>query len=347
MLHTLHDDDAYRTHASPLCKDFQVIDESIALSMFDFATSLVIASSTLVIISAAVPLFAVVGIAVLGAYTSFTLDFMLSQRELKRLESTVFAPVLSLYSELIQGIDTIRGFGMQEAYMANSRSDLPRFIMIIAVNFWLESMGVVRRYCNLEMGFNSEAPSKSGEIEVRDLVAGYFANEPVLHGLSFSSTLSLSLLRLVEATSGQVLIDGVDISKIGLEDLRQSITIVPQDPVLFNGTIRFNLDPFGGRTLLLKSTHGSARDRSVAVFDSLDDEIISNGQNLSLGQRQLVALARTLTRRSKVILMDEATASVDFETDEAMQRTIRGAETLCEKSGDMESLTKDDQVMNA
>ncbi|KAJ1952979.1 hypothetical protein EC988_003259 [Linderina pennispora] len=469
-------------------KDFQVIDESIALSMFDFATSFVIASSTLVIISAAVPLFAVVGIAVLGAYTSFTLDFMLSQRELKRLESTVFAPVLSLYSELIQGIDTIRGFGMQEAYMGEfterfteyvasdltfrstrrwlgSRmgltsslvgatttvfilwkveyftSGLAGFIMIIAVNFWLESMGVVRRYCNLEMGFNSvervfqyleidqEAPAKSsvgnkpcpgwplrGEIEVRDLVAGYFANEPVLHGLSFSvcagekigivgrtgagkSTLSLSLLRFVEATSGQVLIDGVDISKIGLEDLRQNITIVPQDPVLFNGTIRFNLDPFGEypdeilldalkRTLLLKSTHESAGDRSVAVFDSLDDEIISNGQNLSLGQRQLVALARTLTRRSKVILMDEATASVDFETDEAMQRTIRGAEfksstilciahrlhtiidydrvlvlengrveefgtpaeliqaesgafrTLCEKSGDMESLTK-------
>ncbi|ORX65533.1 hypothetical protein DL89DRAFT_270898 [Linderina pennispora] len=362
-------------------KDFQVIDESIALSI------------TLVIISAAVPLFAVVGIAVLGAYTSFTLDFMLSQRELKRLESTVFAPVLSLYSELIQGIDTIRGFGMQEAYMGEFTerfteyvasdltfrrmgltsslvgatttvfilwkveyftSGLAGFIMIIAVNFWLESMGV--------MGFNSverEAPAKSsvGNKPCPDLVVGFSIHAGEKIGIS---TLSLSLLRLVEATSGQVLIDG---------DLRQSITIVPQDPVLFNGTIRFNLDPFGEypdeilldalkRTLLLKSTHGSARDRSVAVFDSLDDEI-----------RQLVALARTLTRRSKVILMDEATASnstilciahrlrtiIDYDRvlvlengrveefgtpAELIQAESGAFRTLCEKSGDMESLTK-------
>ncbi|KAJ1949069.1 hypothetical protein EC988_004917 [Linderina pennispora] len=394
-------------------KDFYMIDEDIGEIAFYFIRAFIIAFTTLIMISTTVPLFAVVGVCVLFLYSQFTWRFMQSQREVKRLESTMFAPLLSLYSELIQGVTSIRTFGMRDAYMEEIRvrytehtqadfvfratrrwlgsrmgttsslvgcaatvmilwkieyfsSGLAGFVLIYAVNFWMESLSVIRRYSNLELSLNAvervgqyleidqEAPSKSGEIEVRDLVAGYFANEPVLHGLSFSvragekigivgrtgagkSTLSLSLLRFVEATSGQVLIDGVDISKIGLEDLRQNITIIPQDPVLFNGTIRFNLDPFGEypdeilldalkRTLLLKSAHESAGDQGIAVFDSLDDEIISNGQNLSLGQRQLMALARTLTRRSKVILMDEATASVDFETDEAMQRTIRGAD---------------------
>ncbi|KAI9506405.1 P-loop containing nucleoside triphosphate hydrolase protein, partial [Coemansia spiralis] len=197
-------------------------------------------------------------------------------------------------------------------------------------------------------------PTK-GDVQIEDLVAEYVPGVPVLHGISLSvkhgekvgvvgrtgagkSTLSLALLRFVEASSGRIMLDGVDISKIGLEDLRRNVTIIPQDPVLFNGTIRFNLDPFNEypdeivwdalrRTHLVRehSSHSSS-SRMSEIFSSLDAEIKENGQNLSLGQRQLVALARALVRRSRLIIMDEATASVDFDTDDRIQRTIRGYE---------------------
>ncbi|KAI8321065.1 P-loop containing nucleoside triphosphate hydrolase protein, partial [Martensiomyces pterosporus] len=169
-------------------------------------------------------------------------------------------------------------------------------------------------------------------------------------------TLSLAFLRFIEAAKGRITLDNVDISKIGLEDLRRNVTIIPQDPVLFNGTIRFNLDPFGEypdelvwdalkRAHLVRergsqstsattsvyegSSEGlndNALERMSGIFTSLDAEIKENGQNLSLGQRQLVALARALVRRSRLIIMDEATASVDFDTDDRIQRTIRGPE---------------------
>ncbi|KAJ1661836.1 hypothetical protein EV178_006370 [Coemansia sp. RSA 1646] len=213
---------------------------------------------------------------------------------------------------------------------------------------------------------------KSGNVEIENLVAEYVPGVPVLHGISLSvrhgekigvvgrtgagkSTMSLALLRFIEASKGRVVLDGVDISTIGLEDLRRNITIIPQDPVLFNGTVRYNIDPFEEypdeliwdalrRTHLTReqssqttsasasimedtNTDGElALERMTGIFGSLDDEIKQNGQSLSLGQRQLVAMARALVRRSKLIIMDEATASVDFDTDKKLQRTIRGYE---------------------
>ncbi|KAJ2567522.1 hypothetical protein IW140_004430 [Coemansia sp. RSA 1813] len=212
---------------------------------------------------------------------------------------------------------------------------------------------------------------RKGDVQIENLVVEYAPGVPVLHGISLSakhgekvgvvgrtgagkSTMSLALLRYIEASKGRIVLDGVDISKIGLEDLRRNVTIIPQDPVLFNGTIRFNLDPFDEHPdeLLwdaLKRTHlvrerGSQTtstaasitegandetpmlERMSGIFTSLDAEIKENGQNLSLGQRQLVSLARALVRRSKLIIMDEATASVDFDTDDRIQRTIRGPE---------------------
>ncbi|KAJ2522930.1 hypothetical protein H4217_000405, partial [Coemansia sp. RSA 1939] len=102
---------------------------------------------------------------------------------------------------------------------------------------------------------------KTGNVEFENLVAEYVPGVPVLHGISLSvrhgekvgvvgrtgagkSTMSLALMRFVEATKGRIVLDGIDISKIGLDDLRRNITIIPQDPVLFNGTIRYNIDPF-------------------------------------------------------------------------------------------------------
>ncbi|KAM6504240.1 ATP-binding cassette transporter YOR1 [Amanita muscaria] len=194
-----------------------------------------------------------------------------------------------------------------------------------------------------------------GQVELDKVVLSYRPGLPVvLRGITMSvkggekigivgrtgagkSSLMIALYRLVELSSGSIHIDGVDISKIGLADLRRALAIIPQDPVL-SGTLRTNLDPFGlhdDRQLwdALKRSHlvdkfrpdiGKIRkeeQRSTNHF-TLDTVVEDEGANLSIGQRSLVSLARALVKDSKTIILDEATASVDFETDRKIQETI-------------------------
>lgn len=155
------------------------------------------------------------------------------------------------------------------------------------------------------------------------------------------SSLALSLLRSLEATEGKTLIDDIDISKIGLHDLRQAIVYVPQDPSLFAGDLRSNLDPFGQYTD--EQIHDALREVGL-IDDSNDAETVpdtasptpanrdafkdlgmvlsESGSGVSLGQRQLLCLARALLRNPKIFIMDEATASIDHATDKNIQLSI-------------------------
>jgi ABC-type multidrug transport system fused ATPase/permease subunit len=156
------------------------------------------------------------------------------------------------------------------------------------------------------------------------------------------SSIMSTLFRLVEISGGSITIDGLDISKIGLHDLRSRLAIIPQDPTLFRGTIRSNLDPFNEHTDLelwsalrqsdLVSADASLDDKSPGRIH-LDGIVEEEGLNFSLGQRQLMALARALVRGSQIIVCDEATSSVDMETDDKIQRTIatgfKGKTLLC------------------
>lgn len=184
---------------------------------------------------------------------------------------------------------------------------------------------------------------------MKDLKVRYASDlEPVLKGLTFSikpqekigivgrtgsgkSTLALAFFRFIELCEGSITIDNIDINDIGTEDLRSNLTIIPQDPVLFSGTLRSNMDPFNQFSeedifTTLRRVHllTDAEDENINenVFKNLQSPVSEGGNNFSQGQRQLLCLARALLKSSRVVLMDEATASVDFETDIAIQKTI-------------------------
>jgi ATP-binding cassette, subfamily C (CFTR/MRP), member 1 len=156
-------------------------------------------------------------------------------------------------------------------------------------------------------------------------------------GSGKSSVMSI-LFRVVETSHGRVLIDGVDIATLPIQALRAKLTIIPQDPMLFSGSLRMNLDPFHDKDdaalwHVLKQVH--LYDLIQKWGQGLDFEVAEKGENLSVGQRQLLCIARALIRESKVVVMDEATANVDQESDRLIQQTVResfaGADTtvLC------------------
>ncbi|KAF8703060.1 ABC transporter transmembrane region, partial [Rhizoctonia solani] len=216
----------------------------------------------------------------------------------------------------------------------------------------LVSVERVVNYINLEPEAPLEIPDaalpadwpRNGDIEFKDYCMRYRPELPlVLKNLTMSirsgenigvvgrtgagkSSLFLSLLRILEPASGTICIDGVDITKIGLHDLRRAISIIPQEPQLFEGTIRENVDPtdeYDDNKIWVALEHAHLKEYVLAQ-GGLDAIVKEGGSSMSSGQRQLVCFARALLRNTKILILDEATSAVDLETDKAIQEIIRG-----------------------
>ncbi|UJR13227.1 hypothetical protein I4U23_000249 [Adineta vaga] len=186
----------------------------------------------------------------------------------------------------------------------------------------------------------------NGKIQIEDLSVKYRENlQTVINDINIEiepgekigivgrtgsgkTSLCMALFRIIEATKGKILIDNIDISRLGLHELRSKITIIPQDAVIFAGTVRFNVDPYEIYSddeiwRVFESVH--IKQRINGLTNGLLFTFTEGGNSLSAGEKQLLCMARALLRQSKIVVLDEATASIDMETDRLIQMTIRTA----------------------
>ncbi|KAI9238999.1 MAG: P-loop containing nucleoside triphosphate hydrolase protein [Podila humilis] len=340
-----------------------------------------------------------------GCYYYLSAYYLLSSREIKRLDSAARSPMYAHFGETLNGMVTIRGFGdtnmfsaqattlldqsQQVFYLTNTTQQwlqvmlqllsgiVTTFVALMAVlqrnsasaglfavvlseisGFTANFQTVMSNFCSLETTIVSvervkeyseltpEAPyeipdSKTGKSwpehdQIDNVDLSICAGERIgIVGRTGAgkSSVNMALFRMIEATEGKILIDGVDTSTLGLQELRSRLTIIPQDSFLFGGTVRANLDPFGQHQdadIWAALEAASLKQYVSSLLNGLHEQVNNGGENMSLGQRQLVNLARAmLNKNTKVLCLDEATAAIDIETDNVIQRALRKSFTGC------------------
>uniref|UniRef100_A0A673HVF0 ATP-binding cassette, sub-family C (CFTR/MRP), member 2 n=1 Tax=Sinocyclocheilus rhinocerous TaxID=307959 RepID=A0A673HVF0_9TELE len=349
-------------------KDIFTVDEMIPMSFRSWILCILGVLGTLFVICLATPIFTAVVVPMAVVYYFVQRFYVPTSRQLRRLDSVSRSPIYSHFGETISGLSVIRAYGHQQRFLKqnedtidqNLKSVYPWFVSNRWLAMRLECLGnlvvglvglsisyalsvtqilnwLVRMTSELET--NIVAMERVREYaEIKNEAPWITSNRPPddwpteTYQIPSKSSLTNCLFRIIEASEGRILIDGIDISTLGLHDLRSRLAIIPQDPVLFSGTLRMNLDPFEKSSdeeiwTVLELAH--LKDYVRGLPTGLQHEVSEGGENLSVGQRQLLCLARALLRKSRILILDEATAAVDLETDDLIQNTIRTEFSHC------------------
>ncbi|CAF0882686.1 unnamed protein product [Rotaria sp. Silwood1] len=342
-------------------KDISSIDERLSEATYNFTEAFSNIASTISFIAFIQPLSLISLIFVGTILERIRRTFSPAIRDIKRLESLGRSPIYSHISSTIQGVPLVRSYGAQTmctrdfSYYLDEHSRAYNLMLIM--NRWLAMRieSVVAAFIGLltfSMLFVHRKSSTFaqpivlppqwpiGSILFDNMSFRYSPDSPwVLSNISISiqpgekigivgrtgagkSSIIQSLFRMAEL-DGQILIDGADIKQISLYELRRHISIIPQDPVLFNDTLRINLDPFGEYSDIEIWSALNEIQFKFDLIEGLQHQVTEGGLNFSVGQRQLICLARALLRKNRILLIDEATANVDHKTDEIIQLAIR------------------------
>ncbi|CAI5978795.1 unnamed protein product [Closterium sp. NIES-64] len=344
--------------------DQGILDDLLPFTLFNYLQTLSLAVGAIVMVALGVPWILIPMALLFLLFLRLRYVFLCTSREAKRLEAVTRSPVYAHYAATIQGLTTIRAFGAQQqsatifhrllnangrafyCWLAASRwlafrldtivsavvflvatlavalrTTLPPGLVALALSYTLQMSGMlqwaVRQGAEVENMFTGDVSFQLQGGEKCGVVGRTGAGK---------STLMLALFRLVQPSGGCILIDGVDTATISLTRLRRNVMAIPQDPVLFGSSLRFNLDPFNQHpdAALWEALDAvQLRGKAGGLQRGLEASMSEFGENFSVGQRQLVCLARAVLHRSRILLMDEATANVDMATDALIQTTIR------------------------
>eukprot|EP00892_Ulva_mutabilis_P006809 jgi/Ulvmu1/44/UM001_0047.1 len=399
-------------------KDQGSVDEQLPQVTFDALQTLSVTCGAVILIAVANPPVMLVFLPLAYVFFRIRAYYVVTSREVKRIEAVTRSPVYAMFSTTLKGLPTIRAFGAQArfrhrflscldlnsawwmAYIATARwvgsrmdaialtllataaifsmafkSLVSASLLALSLTHLLQLSGsmqwAVRQtaeaenhmtavermlgYCGLEQerpatpadGGGAPPPGwpASAALEFRGVSARYRPGlENVLSDLSFKipsgttcgivgrtgsgkSSLMLVLFDLIDVTAGAVLLDGLNVRSVALDSLRRQVSIIPQDPLLFSGSLRANLDPWNAREddAVWAALDAVQLRRQVEALGGLRASMAEAGGNFSAGQRQLLCLARSLLTDSRILALDEATANVDRQTDAIIQDTFRAA----------------------